>query len=112
MKNDQVMSALGLDDLRLVFDLACKLQDSDQCESHSTGDDCETGGIEHELFGTLSRIRVDSGNPAPTGTVRNPAPTPSSEKHILNSFDECVSWCVSCRENRERGFNPDGSEKS
>lgn len=102
--------------MKPIYDLACELQDSDQCEDHVLCDDCETGNVEDRLFQELSRVRTDAEErgekPAKIGTVRNPRPEPSTEQHVTNAYDECVSWCVACGENRARGFNPDGTVKA
>lgn len=98
-----------------THELACKLQDADQCEDHSTGDDCDQGTIEHELFEHLARARTDE-EPDRTDSVergdkkRGPA-VASDLEHVLNELDECVSWCPACRENTSRGLNPDGTKK-
>lgn len=109
---DFAVFSVPLADLRKVFVLACRLQDSDQCESHSTGDDCETGEIEHDLFQELSRVRIAAGDAPKLDTARGPAtPEPSTLAHVPSSVDGCVSWCPACAENVGRGFSPDGSRK-
>ena len=98
--------------IRPVYVLACELQDSDQCEDHCVGDECQTGDVENELFPALSKARIDADDHPKIDTVRGPqTPTPSTANHVLNCVDECVSWCVACRENRERGFNADGTKR-
>lgn len=96
-----------------TFNLACRLQDADQCEDHATGDDCEQGEIEHQFYEHLSRVRTDDSrtDPIERGDKKR-APARASEKqHVLNDVEECVSWCPACRENRSRGLNPDGTAK-
>lgn len=97
-----------------IYQLACHLQDADQCEDHSTGDDCATGTIEHALFQALVIARRDEPertDPLERGEKRRSKPSASTEKHVTNDFDECVSWCPPCTTNRSRGLNPDGSDK-
>lgn len=99
-----------------THEIACRLQDADQCENHSTGDDCDTGGVEHELFEHLSKVRTDDDDedrtdPLERGEKKRGPATPSPLDHILNEVDECVSWCPCCHENTSRGLNPDGTKK-
>lgn len=95
-----------------VFELACKLQDSDQCEDHSTGDDCEQGEIESKFFEALVVARVDTSgrtDPIERGRKKRGPAVASDKEHVLNAEDDCVSWCPACLENRSRGLNPDGT---
>lgn len=97
-----------------TFNLACRLQDSDQCESHATGDDCEQGEVEHEFYEHLSAVRTEDGrtDPLERGNKKRSAAVASELEHVLNAVDECVSWCPACRENGARGLNPDGTAKA
>jgi len=36
----------------------------------------------------------------------------STRRHAINHREECEPWCDACRENGERGLNPDGTVKS
>lgn len=99
-----------------THELACKLQDADQCEDHATGDDCDQGTIEHELFEHLAEVRTDENtdgrtDPVERGDKKRAPAKPSDHKHVINDVDECVSWCPACRENTSRGLNPDGTKK-
>ena len=100
------------DELRAVFATACALQDADQCESHSTGDDCQAGEVESALFDLLATIRVRIKENSEAVLSRLRIGVPSSRDHTLNHADDCVSWCAACRENTSRGLNPDGTAKS
>lgn len=99
--------------IRPVFDLVCELQDSEQCEGHSTGDDCEQGEIEDKLFQLLATIRTDDGrtDPVERGEKRRGPAIASKREHVASSVDGCVSWCPACLENQSRCLNPDGSVK-
>jgi hypothetical protein len=100
--------------MRPVYVLACRLQDADQCEDHCTGDECEQGDIEHEFFQALVIARGDDPertDPLERGDKQRKPAAASIRSHILNDTDECVSWCVACRENGSRGLNPDGTTK-
>jgi hypothetical protein len=97
-----------------TFNLACKLQDADQCEDHTTGDDCPQGDVEHQLYEHLSRVRTDDGrtDKIERGEKKRQPGAPSTQRHITNDHDDCVSWCPACGENRSRGLNPDGTAKA
>jgi hypothetical protein len=100
--------------IRPVFDLACKLQDSDQCEDHVTGDDCEQGGIEHQLFEALVVARPDDSKRTDAierGHKKRGPAVASTKEHVVNETDECVSWCPACLENVNCGLNPDGTAR-
>lgn len=113
-ENDRLRAELAR--IRPVFDLACKLQDSDQCEDHCTGDDCEQGEIEHQFFQALviaregedEAVRTD---PLERGAKKRGPAVPSAKQHVTNDFDDCVSWCPACNENTSRGLNPDGTQR-
>jgi hypothetical protein len=108
--------------MKPVFDLACKLQDADQCEDHSTGDECEQGEIEHQFFEALvvarkgepdseDRFSLNRTDPLNRGEKKRGAAEPSKREHVINGYDDCVSWCPCCLENRSRGLNADGTRK-
>lgn len=117
LEQNQATDRAELQRTRPIYELACKLQDADQCEDHSTGDECDQGTVEHELFETLARVRVDEEPSDRTDALepgqkkRGPA-FAETRPHVLNDVDECVSWCPTCRINRERGLNPDGTAKT
>ncbi len=100
--------------IRPVFNLACELQDADQCEDHSTGDDCDQGEIENKLFPALVLARQsepERTDPVPRGSKKRGPAVASTKTHVPNDHDECVSWCPACLENKSRGLNPDGTTK-
>jgi hypothetical protein len=100
--------------IKQVYDLVCELQDADQCELHSTGDECPQGEIENKLFNLLSTVRgedLDRTDAVERGEKKRKAAAPSKHAHVTNDFDDCVSWCPACRENTSRGLNPDGTRK-
>lgn len=97
-----------------TYNLACRMQDAEQCEDHVTGDDCEQGEVEHMFYEHLANVRTDDGrtDPIDRGEKKRGPAVASTHEHVLNDHDDCVSWCPACRENTSRGLNPDGTAKA
>lgn len=52
------------------------------------------------------------GEPGTGKLPQDTAGVPSVREHTIGDYEECVSWCEACRENRERGLNPDGTPRA